>query len=119
MSTDTTVRELRQAITRAAAALDDLPELRMAATRELAGHIVELRELYGDMEGRSYAYRMKLSQLYAEAGVDTDRRNRLQSAVRYHTGAMIRAAGKAPEHWLDQSPRERSAQRRAARAEAS
>lgn len=112
----TSIRELRQTITAAAAALDGLPEQRMATTRALAGHIVALREHMDDMEGRTYAYRSKLAQLYAEAGVGPDKRNRLQSAVRYHTGAMIREAGKAPEHWLDQSPRERSAQRRADRA---
>lgn len=106
------------AIRRAARALDQLPEDRMAAYRDLARHVVAVRESMGDMDGRSWDYRQLMAQLYAEAGVSTDKRNRVQSAVRYHTGALIREAGKAPEHWLDQSPRERSAQRRADRAAA-
>lgn len=107
------------AIRQAAAALDKLPEDRMRAYRELAHHVVDLRDTMDDMDGRSWHYRQVMAQCYAEAGVSGEARNRVQSAVRYHTGALIREAGKAPEHWLDQSPRERSAQRRADRAVAS
>lgn len=111
------VQPLVEAITELDRACTELPEVRMAACRALAALVVDLRRTMGDMDGRTWLYRARLRGLYAQAGVaDPAHRNRLQSAVRYHVGAMVRAAGEAPEGWLPETPRERSAQRRQQRS---
>lgn len=69
-----------------------------------AEHIVELRARHrldsGDTDwaGRSQPYRTDIAEIYARAGVTTyQERDRLQSALRYHVGNLIRERATAEE----------------------
>src|SRR4051812_43452584 len=58
--------------------------------RDLAGHMVELREHYltpsgePDWTGRTGAYRLGVRALYADAGYSPAERKQVQTSIRYH-----------------------------------
>lgn len=95
---------------------------RTIAIRQIATALVDGREHFytkdGDVDwtGRTYAYRMWVRDVTAEANVPPEQRTTLQGAVRYHTGTMLRARLSAEQiealGLRSESPRERSIERR-------
>lgn len=94
--------------------------------RDLAAVLVDMREHFvtdsgePDWTGRSYGYRQAVQDLYADASVPPDERNRIQSSVRYHVGAVLRE--RLDDETLESlgiqadSPMERSRAQRAKRS---
>jgi hypothetical protein len=56
----------------------------------LATVLIALRRKHGDPLGRSHAYRQDANEVYRQAGIPQDQRERLQANVRYHIGNMNR-----------------------------
>jgi hypothetical protein len=56
----------------------------------LAVVLLALRKKHDDMLGRSHDYRMQAQAVYSLANIPEDQRKRLQAAVRYHVGNMVR-----------------------------
>lgn len=101
-------------------------EARTPLTRQLAETFVEARAHFSDADGRpdwrgkTYPYRVWIREIYDEAGLRGEDANRVQSAIRYHVGAALRARVSDEERAelgiIPQSPRERSHERRASRS---
>jgi hypothetical protein len=64
--------------------------------RSLAGVLVELREHFitdagePDWSGRSYGYRQAVREIYSDSGLPAEAVSRVQAAVRYHVGSVLR-----------------------------
>jgi hypothetical protein len=106
---------LRRYLSRPTGNTDDL---RTAALNLVQGrqHFFN-REGEPDWRGVSHAYRQWSRETYDLAGVPKDRLSSLQASVRYHVGHVLRevvdAETLADLGLLDQSPRQRSAERHA------
>lgn len=95
---------------------------RTEALRETAGHFISAREHFFTREGapdwlgRTYAYRSWVREVMSEARVPSDDISTVQSAIRYHTGNVLR--DRLDDDTLDalglrpSSPRERSVEKR-------
>jgi hypothetical protein len=90
--------------------------------RELAGHVIGLRQCFEhdgmpDWGGRSQDYRDAIYQAYKEAGAGSDSAGPLQANLRYHIGNVLREI--APPEDLQKlgmdpaGPRERAIRARA------
>lgn len=97
-------------------------EARTPITKQLAATIVDARERFQDADGnpdwngKTYAYRRWLKDVFDEAHMTGEDASRAQAAIRYHVGGVLRAR-LTPEQLEDagllpQSPRERSHDRR-------
>lgn len=97
-------------------------EARTPVARALAEVLVEARghfetaEGETDWRGKTYPYRQWVREVFDEANLRGEDSKRVQSAIRYHVGAALRAR-LSPEDLEDaglmpQSPRERSFDRR-------
>lgn len=101
-------------------------EQRTPLLRDLAEALVDARAHFErpdgspDWKGRTYAYRVFVRDLYADAGVVRDEQASLQAAVRYHVGAVLRERlddeTLAEYDLIPRSPKERSADRRESKA---
>lgn len=58
--------------------------------KNLATVLVALRVKHGDMIGRSWEYKQQVSEIYRLSGVPTDDLERVQNAVRWHVGNVLR-----------------------------
>ncbi|MGW2514996.1 hypothetical protein ACWC0A_37640 [Streptomyces scopuliridis] len=65
--------------------------------KNLAAVVVALRRQMGDWRGDTQAYRDRVSELYRMSGIPTDSRSRVQAAVRWHVGNLLRRAMTARE----------------------
>ncbi|MBE7702314.1 hypothetical protein H9623_18645 [Oerskovia sp. Sa1BUA8] len=97
--------------------------------REVAARMIEARAHFitkdgrPDWSGRTYAYREFTREVFSDAGISREDAPTIQAAIRYHSGNLVRKV--VPEEdlasagfTLQESPRERSATRRAERSEA-
>lgn len=101
-------------------------EARTPITRSLAKVLVEARSHFTDAEGeadwkgKTYPYRQWVRGVFDEANLRGEESKRVQSAIRYHVGAALRdrlSPEDLEKHGLiPQTPRERSHDRRQARA---
>lgn len=90
--------------------------------RRLAEILVHTRERFlrddgtPDWNGRTHPYRAWVREIYSEANIADDDRATIQSAIRYHVGAVLRATLDEDTlqayGLLPQTPRERSKDRR-------
>lgn len=97
-------------------------EARTPITRALAETLVEARSHFEDAEGetdwrgKTYPYRRWVREVFDEAHLDVEEGRRVQSAIRYHVGAVLRDRLNEDERerlgLIEQSPRERSQERR-------
>lgn len=99
-------------------------EQRTPVARAVAELLVAARERHTrasdgspDWGGRSYVYRMFVSDIYKEANFDRDDARTMQNVVAYHAGEMLRTR-LSPEELADhglkpKSPRERNQEMRA------
>lgn len=92
-----------------------------AAMLEARAHFIT-KDGSPDWSGRTYAYRELTREVFSEAGISREDAPTIQASIRYHSGNLIRqhvpedelaTAGFA----LQESPRQRSAARRAERSE--
>lgn len=88
--------------------------------RRAAEITVELRSCFDyegrpDWRGRTYAYRIAMSEAFGQAGVTPSETKRLRDALAWHVGEALRATLSAEEiadlGLRDARPRERSAER--------
>lgn len=88
--------------------------------RNIATVCVALRVQLGDMAGTSYDYKQRIAEFYRESGVGGDQLERMQKAVRWHVGNVLRRTMTAREleklGLLLTSPLERSQDTRAKNA---
>lgn len=103
----TTKQAVASASTKAVAALRVLVRGKRgpAELRAAAHAIMDLRQCFEhegipDWAGRTPEYRMKAEEVYRKAGVPSDSEDKLQSALRYHIGNVLRE--QAPPEHLDQ-----------------
>jgi hypothetical protein len=100
-------------------------EARTPITRGLAATLVDAREHFLDSEGhqdwngKTYPYRRWVRDVFDESDVDREESKRIQAAIRYHVGSVLRER-LSPEQLEDaglipQTPRERSTERRQTR----
>lgn len=82
-----------------------LDDGRTSRLKTIAEIIVQLREAHArkkdgitDWHGRSTAYRQLIAEMYRRAGVPDERRNTVESAVRYHVHNLL--PERAPAHEL-------------------
>lgn len=106
--------------------LDAPEEERTPLLRALAEILVGIRERFlredgsPDWNGRTHPYRAWVREVYSGANVPADDRATIQSAIRYHVGAVLRE--RLDEETLGaygllaQTPRERSLGRRQTRS---
>lgn len=127
MSSVRTLKEQAVAAIRAGSRTDDDGE-RTRQYRAAAEALVDARPFFTgtdglpDWGGRSHDYRVWVGECYGEAGVLPAERHRVQGAIRYHVGNLLRE--KAPKEALEAlgmatttTPIERGAKQRAARSE--
>ena len=64
--------------------------------KHLAGVLVDMREHFltdagePDWSGRTYGYRQAARDVYRDSGIPADAVSRVQAAVRYHVGGIVR-----------------------------
>lgn len=58
--------------------------------KNLAAVVVALRREMGDWRGETQVYRDRVSELYRMSNIPTDSRSRVQAAVRWHVGNLLR-----------------------------
>ncbi|GAB1326957.1 hypothetical protein [Streptomyces sennicomposti] len=97
------------------AKIEDKPTI---LAMNIATVLMALRRQHDDWLGRSHEYRQLAAEVYRQAGVtDKDQLTRLQAAVRYHAGNMVRRQLTTREvrslGLLETSPLERQQDRRA------
>lgn len=100
-------------------------EDRTPLLRTLAERLVDAREHFSradgspDWKGRSYPYRVWVRDVFSDAGTAKNMQATVQSAIRYHVGAVLRdrldEATLADYDLIPKSPKERSADRRQGR----
>ncbi|WP_144722253.1 hypothetical protein [Cellulosimicrobium sp. TH-20] len=102
----------------------DVTSLRRAAARALIEARAHFIKSDGnvDWSGRTFAYREFSREVFQEAGISRDEAPTIQAAIRYHSGNLIREVVPEDElvsagFALQESPRERSAHRRAERTD--
>lgn len=94
--------------------------------RQIAEVLVEARGTFTrddgspDWKGRTYPYRAWVREVFSDAGVPREDQATVQSAIRYHVGAVLRDH-LSPEDLedyglIEKTPRERSADRRQSRS---
>lgn len=93
-----------------------------ALFRSIAECLVEVRGKFSrpdgspDWKGHTWAYRSFVRDLYDDAGIQRAEQPRIQAAVRYHIGSVLRErlddATLAEYELIPKSPRERSQDRR-------
>ena len=77
-------------------AWDALERSRTDVLKDLARVVVGIRSQFADgngnpdWAGRSWDYRSFISEMYSSAGVPPDSQGRVQSALRYHVGVLLR-----------------------------
>lgn len=101
-------------------------EERTPLLRSIAETLVEARSHFSradgspDWKGRTYPYRVWVRDVFTDAGIPREQQPTIQSAVRYHVGAVLRDRlddeTLADYGLIPRSPRERSADRRAGRS---
>jgi hypothetical protein len=77
-------------VVRGAAYAREISRIENATTimyQNLAVTLVALRKRMGDFRGESYEYRQKVSELYRQAGINSDR---IKGNVRWHVGNALR-----------------------------
>lgn len=99
---------------------------RSPITKALAEVLVEARGHFttaegdADWNGRTYAYRRWVREVFDEAHLRGEDSKRLQAAIRYHVGSVLREQLSAEEledaGLIPQTPKERSTERRQQRA---
>lgn len=78
-------------------AWDALERSRTDVLKDLARIVVGIRSRFMDDDGnpdwagRSWEYRSFVRDMYSSAGVPPDSQGRVQSAIRYHVGVLLRA----------------------------
>jgi hypothetical protein len=96
------------------AAIEDKPTI---LAMNIATVLLAIRKQHDDWLGRSHEYRLVAAEVYAQANIPDDARKRLQGAVRYHVGNMLRRYLTPRElkslELLDTSPLERQQDNRA------
>lgn len=97
------------------ARIEDKPTI---LAMNLATVLIAIRKQRDDWLGRTHEYRQVAAEVYRQAGIrDRDQLTRLQAAVRYHVGNMVRRYLTPRElrsyGLLDTSPLERQQDRRA------
>lgn len=101
-------------------------EARTPLTRELAALLVEARSHFEDAEGdtdwkgKTYPYRQWVREVFDDAHLTGEESKRVQAAIRYHVGAVLRDRLDPEEQerigLIPQTPRERSSERRQTRS---
>ncbi|MGI5404138.1 hypothetical protein ACQEVG_32750 [Streptomyces sp. CA-135486] len=88
--------------------------------KNIAAVVVALRVQYDDMLGKSHDYRQRVADMYRAAGIPPDSTARIQTAVRWHIGNLLRQRLTARQlrklGLLETSPLERLQDNRATNA---
>jgi hypothetical protein len=96
------------------AAIEDKPTI---MAMNIATVLIAIRKQHDDWLGRSHDYRQRAAEVYTQANIPDETRRRLQGAVRYHIGNMLRRYLTPRElkslELLDTSPLERQQDNRA------
>lgn len=58
--------------------------------KNIATVVVALRMQYGDMRGETHPYRQAVAEMYRAAGVPPTNSDKMQTAVRWHVGNLLR-----------------------------